>query len=89
MAKKLYVGNLSYNTDEHSIREVFSQYGEVVSVNVVTDRMTGRPRGFGFVEFDSEEAAQAAASALNGYDLDGRQLRVDEAKERSNDRNRY
>ena len=86
MANKLYVGNLNFSTDSDSIHNLFSQYGDVVSVNLVTDRMTGRPRGFGFVEMGSAEAARAAQNALNGTELDGRQLRVDEAHDRGRSR---
>ncbi|HUX13670.1 MAG TPA: RNA-binding protein [Spirochaetia bacterium] len=86
MANKLYVGNLSYNTESDSLHQLFSQYGEIVSVNVITDRDTGRPRGFGFVEMASADAARAAISALDGTELDGRKLRVNEAQERSRPR---
>ncbi|NLS78161.1 MAG: RNA-binding protein [Chloroflexi bacterium] len=80
MAKKLYVGNMSYSTTEARLREVFEAYGEVTSVNVVTDRETGRPRGFAFVEMANDPEAQAAIAALNGKDLDGRDLNVAEAR---------
>ncbi|MCX7786768.1 MAG: RNA-binding protein, partial [Spirochaetes bacterium] len=63
MAKKLYVGNLSYSSDEAELQNLFSQYGEVTSVNIITDKMTGRARGFGFVEMATEEGAQAAIQA--------------------------
>jgi cold-inducible RNA-binding protein len=86
MANKLYVGNLSYSTEESSLQNLFSQYGEIVSVNIVTDRMTGRARGFGFVEMATPEGAKAAIDALNGVELDGRQIRVNEANEPSRDR---
>ena len=85
MASKLYVGNLNFQTQEHELRDLFSQHGEVVSANVITDRETGRSRGFGFVEMGTEEAARAAESALDGQEFDGRQLKVNEAKPR-NDR---
>ena len=80
MAKKVYVGNLSYDTTEDKLRELFAAHGEVASVNVVTDRYTGRPRGFAFVEMATNEAAQAAIAALNGQEQDGRQLNVAEAR---------
>src|SRR5689334_1249006 len=81
---RLYVGNLSYNTDERSLREVFEQEGRKVSeVKIVTDRETGQPRGFAFVEMASPADAEAAIAALNGRDLDGRTLKVNEAQERS------
>lgn len=86
MAKKLYVGNLSYSTDEAELQNVFSQYGEVTSVNIITDKMTGRARGFGFVEMATAEGAQAAVEATNGMELRGRQLRVNEALEQNRER---
>ncbi|MFP4373812.1 MAG: RNA recognition motif domain-containing protein [Spirochaetaceae bacterium] len=85
MASKLYVGNLNFQTQEHELRDLFSQHGEVLSANVISDRETGRSRGFGFVEMATEEGARAAESALDGQDFDGRQLKVNEAKPR-NDR---
>ena len=78
---KLYVGNLSYETSEASIRTAFEAHGEVTSVNLITDRDSGRPKGFGFVEMGSAEEAQAAKAALDGTQLDGRSLKVDVAKE--------
>jgi len=81
---RLYVGNLSYNTDERSLREVFEQEGrKVTEVKLVTDRETGQPRGFAFVEMASPADAEAAIAALNGRELDGRTLKVNEAQERS------
>ena len=82
MGKNLYVGNLSYDTTEETLRSLFAEHGEVESVNVITDRYTGRSRGFGFVEMATEEAAQKAISELNGRNVDGRDLKVDEAKPR-------
>jgi RNA recognition motif-containing protein len=82
MAKKLYVGNLSYNTTEEGLRSAFAQYGEVLSVNMVIDRDSGRSKGFGFVEMAADAAAASAISGLNGYDLDGRAIKVNEANER-------
>jgi RNA recognition motif-containing protein len=79
---KLYVGNLSFNTSESQLRELFSQHGEVTSASLVMDRDTGRPRGFGFVEFASAEHGQAAIAALNGKNVDGRDLTVNEARPR-------
>ena len=78
---KLYVGNLSYETTEASIRTAFEAQGEVTSVNLITDRDTGRVKGFGFVEMGSAEEAQKAKAALDGTQLDGRTLKVDVAKE--------
>jgi cold-inducible RNA-binding protein len=80
--KKLYVGNLSYDTTESSLESLFSQAGEVVEAAVVTDRETGRSRGFGFVEMADEAGAAAAIEQFNGKELDGRTIRVDEARPR-------
>ncbi|HEX9003899.1 MAG TPA: RNA-binding protein [Blastocatellia bacterium] len=82
MSVKLYVGNLSFSTTEQDLQDQFSQYGQVSSASLITDRETGRSRGFGFVELDSKEAAQTAIEGLNGKDLDGRALTVNEAKPR-------
>ena len=82
MAKKLYVGNLSYSTTEDQIRQLFAQTGEVESVALITDRETGRAKGFGFVEMGTEEAAQEAIKRFNGYTLDNRALTVNEARPR-------
>jgi cold-inducible RNA-binding protein len=83
MGKRLYVGNLSFNTTELELREVFSQYGTVADTKMVMDRETGRPRGFGFVEMGSEQEAKEAIDQLNGRELGGRALTVNEAQERS------
>ena len=79
---KLYVGNLSFNSSEEDVREAFSAHGTVSSVNLVMDRETGRPRGFAFVEMGSDGEARAAIDALDGRDLDGRNLKVNVAKPR-------
>ncbi|MCZ6795947.1 MAG: RNA-binding protein [Planctomycetota bacterium] len=79
MAQKLYVGNLPFTATEDEIRELFSQYGEVQSVSLITDRQTGRPRGFGFVEMDD---GQEAIQALDGQPFGGRDLKVNEARDR-------
>jgi RNA recognition motif-containing protein len=84
MATKLYVGNLNYRSREEDLRDLFAAYGEVTSANIVMDRETGRSRGFGFVEFSDEEAAQSAMEALDGQDFEGRQLKVNEARPRQN-----
>lgn len=81
--KKLYVGNLPFNTDETDLRELFEAYGEVTSVQMISDRETGKFRGFAFVEMDSG-AADEAVSALNGKDFNGRELKVNEARPREN-----
>jgi len=78
---KLYVGNLSYGSSEAAVRALFEQHGEVLSVNLISDRATGRPKGFGFVEMASDEMATAAKDALDGVELDGRTLKIDVAKE--------
>jgi RNA recognition motif-containing protein len=80
---KLYVGNLSYETSEASIRTAFEAHGEVTSVNLITDRDSGRPKGFGFVEMGTPDEAQKAKAALDGTQLDGRALKVDVAKEQA------
>ena len=80
MAKKLYCGNLSYDTTEASLSEAFGAFGEVISVNMITDRMTGRSKGFAFVEMAEDNAAQEAINQLNGQELDGRTLKVAEAR---------
>jgi RNA recognition motif-containing protein len=82
MGNRLYVGNLSFNTGSDAVRDAFSRYGEVTDVHLVTDRQTGQPRGFGFVTMATNEAAQAAIAGMNGSNLDGRSLRVNEAEER-------
>jgi RNA recognition motif-containing protein len=78
---RLYVGNLSYGTTKETLEKVFGEHGEIVSVNIITDRQTGRPKGFAFVEMGAPEAADAAKAALNGSDLDGRTINVDNARE--------
>ena len=80
MATKLYVGSLSYSTPEDRLKETFSAAGNVVSAMVITDKFSGRSKGFGFVEMSSEEEAQKAIEMFNGYELDGRRLIVNEAR---------
>lgn len=82
MNKKLFVGNISYDSNENSLEEFFSEAGTVESVNIITDKATGRSKGFGFVEMSTEEEAAKAKEELNGKELDGRPLTVDEAKPR-------
>ncbi len=82
MSKKLFVGNLSWNTRDEQLFEAFAQFGEVSEAKVITDRDTGRSRGFGFVTFEDDEAGDKAMQAMHGSDLDGRPLRVNEAQER-------
>ena len=81
----IYVGNLSFNSNDGALREVFAEFGNVASAKVVMDRETDRSRGFGFVEMENSDEANAAIKALDGAELDGRNLRVNEAKPR-NDR---
>ncbi|MCL4456896.1 MAG: RNA-binding protein [Nitrospirae bacterium] len=80
MGKKIYVGNLSFNASEADLKNLFSSYGEVDSVKIITDAQTGRPRGFGFVEMQSEDGAAEAIAALNGKDFMERALIVSEAR---------
>jgi cold-inducible RNA-binding protein len=82
MSVKLYVGNLSFQTTQQDLEELFGQSGQVDSVSIVTDRDTGRSRGFAFVEMSGDKEAQAAIQALDGKELDGRELKVNEAKPR-------
>lgn len=82
MAMTLYVGNLPFAADQESIRDLFAAHGEVLSVKLMMDRDTGRPRGFGFVEMEND-GAKAAISAINGVQFQGRALRVNEAEKRA------
>ncbi|NNE66525.1 MAG: RNA-binding protein [Pyrinomonadaceae bacterium] len=84
MGKKLYVGNISFQSTEQDLEEAFSEFGTVESVNIIADRDTGRSRGFGFVEMSSDEEAQNAIAELDGKDIDGRNVKVNEAKPREN-----
>ncbi len=85
MSKKIYVGNMNYATTEDSLRELFGQYGRVESVAVIVDKATGRAKGFGFVEMDSDDAAKSAIASLDGNEFEGRKLRVNEAQEKPRD----
>ena len=82
MGSKLYVGNLSYNTNSSDLEQLFAQHGTVQSAEIIADRETGRSKGFGFVQMGSDAEAQAAIAALNGQQHDGRALTVNEAKPR-------
>jgi RNA recognition motif-containing protein len=82
MAKKIYVGNLPWSTTSATLETLFSAHGTVSSAEVISDRETGRSRGFGFVEMDSDDACQRAIQALNGVEVDGRAITVNEARER-------
>ncbi len=80
---RIYVGNLSFQTTEDGLRDLFAQHGSVSSVSIITDRVTGRSRGFAFVEMANDAEGRAAMDAINGQDLDGRTLKVSEAHERA------
>jgi RNA recognition motif-containing protein len=84
MSKKIYVGNLSFNTTDEQLGQLFLPYGHVSSSRVIADKFTGRSRGFGFVEMDSNEEADKAIAELNGKNVEGRDLNVNEAKPREN-----
>lgn len=90
---QIYVGNMSYETTEEGLRELFGTYGEVEAVKIITDRETGRAKGFGFITMNDDSAAKSAMEELDGKELDGRTLRVNEAKPREerpkNFNNRY
>ncbi len=83
MAKKIYVGNLPWSTTSATLETLFSAHGTVTSAEVISDRETGRSRGFGFVEMESDDACQRAIQALNGAEVDGRAITVNEARERA------
>ena len=80
MGKKLYVGNLPYSVNDASLSDLFSEFGTIESATVITDRMSGRSKGFGFVEFSADEEAQKGIEAVNGKEIDGRALTVNEAR---------
>ena len=82
MAMRLYVGNLPYTVNQAKLEEIFSPFGTIVSATVITDKFSGRSKGFGFVEFESDDAAREAIAKLDGTDMEGRPLRVNEAKPR-------
>lgn len=83
MSNKLFVGNLDFSTAEQDLRDAFAPFGNIASVALITDRDTGRPRGFGFVEYESAQDAQKAVSTLDGIDLRGRTIHVSVARERA------
>jgi RNA recognition motif-containing protein len=89
MAQKLFVGGIAFGTTSEGLRAFFAQAGTVVSADVITDQFSGRSRGFGFVEMATAEEASQAAAQLNGRDLDGRQLKVELAKPRTNGSGQY
>lgn len=81
----IYVGNLPYNVVEEDLKEIFEEYGEVASVKIISDKLTGRSKGFGFVEMDNDQEANKAIEELNNAELGGRNIRVNESRPRSND----
>lgn len=84
----IYIGNMSFNTTEDQLRQAFEGYGEVSTVKIISDRDSGKPRGFGFIEMSSEKEAAAAIAGLNGHELNGRELNVNEARPRADSGNR-
>ena len=80
MGRKLYVGNLPFSATQEELSELFGQVGSVESVNIITDKLSGRSRGFGFVEMGSDDEAKAAIERFDGHDMNGRTLKIDEAK---------
>ncbi|MEE8408223.1 MAG: RNA-binding protein [Myxococcota bacterium] len=86
MGKKLFVGGLSWDTNDDGLRDAFARFGEVSEAKVITDRDTGRSRGFGFVTYTEDDSASNAIAEMNGTELDGRSIKVDEAQERSGGR---
>ena len=90
MNNKIYVGNLNYNTSEDDLRNSFSEYGTIESVNIITDRFSGQSKGFGFIEMSDADEAKRAIDAMDQQELGGRSLKVNEAKEKShNDRRNF
>lgn len=83
----IYVGNLHYGVDEEDLKGVFEQYGEVTSVKVITDKFTGKSKGFGFIDMPDNEAGNKAIESLNDTELEGRKMRVNEAREKTENRN--
>jgi RNA recognition motif-containing protein len=88
MNNKIYVGNLNYNTTEDDLRNLFSQYGTIESVNIITDRFSGQSKGFGFIEMSDGEEAKQAIAGMDQQELGGRTLKVNEAREKRNDNRR-
>jgi len=84
----IYVGNLSYGVDEDGLKQTFGEYGEVTSVKIISDKFTGRSKGFGFVEMANDDQGKEAIEALNGKEMDGRNITVNEARPREDNRDR-
>jgi RNA recognition motif-containing protein len=89
VSKKIYVGNLSYKVTEDDLKDLFAEFGTVTEINVITDRETGRPRGFAFVEMESDDEATKAINSLNGKELQDREIVVNEARPRRDSKPRY
>ncbi len=89
MSVSIYVGNLPYSTKEEALQEIFSEHGEVVKVQIITDKLSGKSKGFAFIEMADEAAAEAAIKDLNNGELDGRQIKVNLAKEKSDDTRKF
>ncbi len=89
MSKKIYVGNLSYKVTEDDLKDLFAEFGTITEINVITDRETGRPRGFAFVEMESDDEATKAINSLNGKELQDREIVVNEARPRRDSKPRY
>ncbi len=85
MGKKLFVGGLSWNTDDNGLRDAFARFGDIEEAKVITDRETGRSRGFGFITFSDDDAAMRAVQELDGTTLDGRTIKVNEAQDKPRD----
>jgi cold-inducible RNA-binding protein len=85
MSKKMYVGNMNYSTTEEKLNTLFGEFGEVVSVKIITEPVTNRSRGFGFVEMANDEEADNAIKSINGKEVDGRMLKVNEARDKKDD----
>ena len=88
MSKKVFVGGISWNTDDEGLRQAFERFGAISDAKVITDRDTGRSRGFGFVTFDEDASASQAISEMDGQNLDGRTIKVNEAQDRPRNNNR-
>jgi RNA recognition motif-containing protein len=86
MSKKIYVGNLNYDTTEEKLNSLFSQHGEIISVKAISDKFTGKSKGFAFVEMANDAEAKAAIAALNGQEVDGRTIKVNEALDKPRDK---
>lgn len=89
MSTKIYIGNLSFSTTEQTLQNLFSQYGKVISVKIIFDKITNQSKGFGFVEMENQEEAEVAIATINGKSLDNRRLRVKKATENKNESSNF